>query len=119
MRMTQRIKAAGVAAALALAGAAHAGTVDTIKKRGELVYNGGLFSVLFPGVPTNMRINSPSMTFDTWADSFGNMGAASHHPGGATFALGDAAVVFLDDSIDFVVYNYLGGRADGNAASIP
>lgn len=94
-------------------------TLMLCEKRGELVYNGGVFSVLFPGVPTNMRINSPSMTFDTWADSFGNMGAASHHPGGAAFALGDGAVVFLEDSIDFVAYNHLGGRADGNATSIP
>ncbi|KAG1245150.1 hypothetical protein G6F65_021393 [Rhizopus arrhizus] len=37
MRLTQLFKAAGVAAALTIAGAAHAGTVDTIKKRGELV----------------------------------------------------------------------------------
>jgi len=93
-------------------------TLMMCEKRGELVYNGGVFSVLFPGVPTNMRINSPSMTFDTWADSFGNMGAASHHQGGASFALGDGAIVFLQESIDFVVYNHLGGRADGNAASI-
>ncbi len=37
MRLTQQLKIAGVAAMLALAGPAHAGTVETIKKRGELV----------------------------------------------------------------------------------
>lgn len=37
MRLTHLFKTAGVAAALVLASAAQAGTVDTIKKRGELV----------------------------------------------------------------------------------
>jgi prepilin-type N-terminal cleavage/methylation domain-containing protein len=94
-------------------------TLMLCERRGELVYNGGVFSVLFPGVPTNMRINSPSMTFDSWADSFANMGAASLHSGGAFFAMGDGSITFLEESIDFVVYNYLGNRADGNSVSIP
>jgi hypothetical protein len=46
-------------------------------------------------------------------------GAGSHHPGGASFAMGDGAVVFLSDSTDFMVYNYLGTRNDGKSARLP
>jgi hypothetical protein len=33
--------------------------------------------------------------------------------------MGDGAVVFLSDSTDFMVYNYLGGRNDGKSARLP
>jgi len=45
--------------------------------------------------------------------------AASNHPGGAHFCMGDGAVVFLNDTMDYFVYNYLGGRADGQAVTFP
>ena len=93
-------------------------TLMLCERRGELGYWSGVYSVNFVGVPTGMRINSPSQTFDTWADWQNNMGAASYHSGGALFALGDGAVVFLQDSIAFDVYNYLGNRMDGKVASI-
>ena len=39
------------------------------------------------------------------------------HPGGAHFVMGDASVHFLPDSIDPFVYAWLGGKADGQAAT--
>ncbi|MCC9599583.1 DUF1559 domain-containing protein [Stieleria sp. JC731] len=39
-------------------------------------------------------------------------GFASHHAGGAQFALADGAVVFLSNRIDPQVYRYMGHRAD-------
>ncbi|MCE9630046.1 MAG: DUF1559 domain-containing protein [Planctomycetia bacterium] len=92
-------------------------TLMMCERRGELSYNGGVFSVLFPGVPTGMRINSPAQTFDTWSDSFANMGAASHHSGGAYFCMADGAVLFLNETIDFATYNYMGHKSDGQAMS--
>ena len=43
-----------------------------------------------------------------------NSGASSYHPGVFATSTADAAVHFLADTIDFEVYNYLGGRNDGN-----
>ncbi len=40
-------------------------------------------------------------------------GFGSHHHGGSVFAFGDAHIRFLDDAIDFQVYQHMGGRADG------
>ncbi len=40
-------------------------------------------------------------------------GFASHHLGGAVFAFGDGHIAFLPDSIDPVLYQRLGNRADG------
>ena len=41
------------------------------------------------------------------------LGFKSAHPGGAIFAMGDASVHFLTESIDMLSYQYLGARADG------
>jgi hypothetical protein len=35
------------------------------------------------------------------------------------FCMGDGAVVFLSDQIDYVLYNALGGKADGVASRLP
>jgi prepilin-type N-terminal cleavage/methylation domain-containing protein/prepilin-type processing-associated H-X9-DG protein len=40
-------------------------------------------------------------------------GFKSPHPGGANFVLGDGAVTFLSENIDFRTYNRLGDRHDG------
>lgn len=69
-------------------------------------------------LPTGMRINSSSMTMSS-SDYKENMGASSHHDGGAFFCMGDGGVVFLNDSIDFLLYNQLGNRADGAVVRLP
>jgi prepilin-type N-terminal cleavage/methylation domain-containing protein len=74
------------------------------------------------------RINAALRTPDyppsgpiSWAEdiqnrNMGQFGFRSHHPGGATFLLGDGAVKFLKDSIDVTrVYWSLSTR-DGNEA---
>ena len=74
-------------------------------------------------VNTLTPINFPSCTetlgiecysWDAWGSS---LGFKSAHPGGAHFVMGDASVHFLPDSIDPFVYAWLGGKADGQAAT--
>jgi hypothetical protein len=86
---------------------------------GDLHGWGGVFSGNYQGVPTNMRINSPSILRDDESSWNRNMGAGSYHPGGATFCMGDGAVVFLGDDIDFAIYNALGGKSDGLTSRKP
>jgi prepilin-type processing-associated H-X9-DG protein len=45
-------------------------------------------------------------------------GFTSAHPGGAHFAMVDASVHFINDTIDHVLYNNLGTRAGEEAASL-
>lgn len=48
--------------------------------------------------------------FRTWNMS---MGFKSRHPGGAQFTLGDGSVQFLSETIDYMTYQRLGDRRDG------
>jgi prepilin-type N-terminal cleavage/methylation domain-containing protein len=93
------------------------------ERRGELSVWGGMFSVNVHVLVTNMKINSPNMnttgaspgTNPTGLDQYKvSMGASSYHTGGAHFLMGDGAVRFISNNIDFATYNYLGNRADGN-----
>jgi prepilin-type processing-associated H-X9-DG protein len=43
----------------------------------------------------------------------------SRHPGGAMFLMGDGSIHFLSQNIDHQLYQYLGAKADGHAASVP
>ena len=43
----------------------------------------------------------------------------SFHPGGAQFALGDASVRFIPQTVNVLVYRALGGRNDGVPAQMP
>ena len=47
-----------------------------------------------------------------------DVGFKSAHPGGAQFLFGDGSVHFLNETIDYQTYQYLGAKADGQAASI-
>jgi prepilin-type N-terminal cleavage/methylation domain-containing protein len=44
-------------------------------------------------------------------------GFKSAHTGGAYFLLGDGSVRFLSENIDYTMYQYLGAKNDGHAAS--
>jgi prepilin-type N-terminal cleavage/methylation domain-containing protein len=46
-----------------------------------------------------------------------SMGFKSRHAGGAHFVMGDGSVKFLNQTIDYVMYQRLGDRRDGGAVS--
>lgn len=52
-------------------------------------------------------------------DRHGIFPARSMHPGGVLVALGDAAVRFVGDSVDPVLWQNLGSRNDGSAIQVP
>ena len=47
------------------------------------------------------------------------LGFKSMHPGGAMFCMGDGSVHFINETIDFQLYNELGTRAGGEVAQLP
>jgi prepilin-type N-terminal cleavage/methylation domain-containing protein len=47
------------------------------------------------------------------------LGAKSRHPGGAMFAMSDAAVKFFSQTIDHQTYQLLGDKCDGQSVSVP
>lgn len=86
--------------------------------RGELNYYMSQISVVNGAFVTGNRINSLSIG-DPANTALGynngvpyRNGAASLHPGGAGFCMGDGAVVFLTDDIATNIYNGLGCRDD-------
>ena len=93
-------------------------TIMVAERRAELTTMAGFTGREYVTVYTQYRINSASLNFTTDASSNGSI-AASPHSGGATFCMGDASVVYLEDNIDFAIYNYLGNKADGQQASLP
>ena len=93
-------------------------TVLMAERRAELTSHAGLIGFQFVTVYTQSRINSSSLNLTTDAAANGSI-AASNHPGGAYFCMADGAVQFLNDTIDFRAYNYLGNKADGQHASVP
>lgn len=86
--------------------------------RGELHFYTSQISVVGGAFITGNRINSafigdPADPTQFHSDGWPNrVGAASHHPGGAGFCMGDGAVRFLTDDIAFDLYNSLGCRDD-------
>lgn len=96
------------------------GTSNTfllLERRGELcVYPASMFSYNWQGAMTGMKPNSPNLHFDTDNDETAyrrNGGASSHHAGGVHAAMADGGVRFISNNINFVTYNSLGGKSDG------
>ncbi len=52
-------------------------------------------------------------------DRNGIVPARSLHPGGVLIALGDASTRFVPDSVELVVWERMGARADGEAVDLP
>jgi hypothetical protein len=52
-------------------------------------------------------------------DRNGIVPARSLHPGGVLVALGDASTRFVADSVEFVTWQRIGARADGEAVDLP
>jgi prepilin-type N-terminal cleavage/methylation domain-containing protein/prepilin-type processing-associated H-X9-DG protein len=65
--------------------------------------------------------NCRTTTFAPCAASSGNyvMAPRSRHPGGAQMVMADGSVWFATDSIDTIVFQQLGTKADGEVASVP
>ena len=75
---------------------------------------GILSSGYFGAVPTGLKINSKYIVKNDAGSSYlKNCGASSNHVGGANFLMGDGAVRFLSENIDFRTYNHLGGKSEG------
>jgi hypothetical protein len=78
----------------------------------------GLISTI---VPINWDSCSQERTLrcGCWDNWVSELGFKSVHVGGALFSMGDASVRFLEETISPYIYNSLGGKAEGQAVSIP
>ncbi len=79
----------------------------------------GMISTIYPmNVDTCTRDLSRGACrwWDNWSTNFG---FKSLHTGGVNFVLGDGSVHFLTQNIDHWTYQYLGGKSEGQVASIP
>ncbi len=68
----------------------------------------------FPVSSTHIPLNtleSATTAVNYWRIS----GFKSTHPGGANFVMGDGSVQFIQEAIDYYVYNRLGSRAGGES----
>jgi len=114
-------------------------TLMLLETRGELNNYRGLYT-RYQGTSTSIRVNSIYLNPTSLWYSGGNVGlsaplpppgspwplldmrttntgAASFHPGGVNVCMGDGAVQFLSDGIDFpTAYRQLGNRADGGGS---
>jgi prepilin-type N-terminal cleavage/methylation domain-containing protein len=74
----------------------------------------GAYSTNFPiigtSIPLNTMIENNPAVDDKW---YSACGYKSEHPGGANLAKADASVSFVQDSIDYFLYNAMGSRAGG------
>ena len=89
------------------------------------------FGANFPVAGTSIPLNTFVPGWETLNDKsnqdqihtlsphYRSCGFKSVHPGGANFCMGDGAVRFFDQSIDYRLYNELGTRAGGEAVTAP
>jgi len=94
-------------------------TIMIAERRPEWTSYGGIAGAESYGVSTQNTINSPNLDVTNDNSSVNATIAASNHPGGAFFCFGDGSVRFLEDWIQFDVYNRLGDRRDGQNVSAP
>jgi prepilin-type N-terminal cleavage/methylation domain-containing protein len=94
-------------------------TIMLAERRPEWSSYAGIAGAESYGISTQNRINSANYDVTNDNSSPNAMIAASSHVGGAFFCFGDGAVQFLNDSIAFDTYNYLGNRRDAQNASVP
>ena len=66
--------------------------------------------------PSQNRCNQWQINVDNWNISFG---FRSRHASGAQFVFADGSVHFLNQTMSHMIYNQLGCRDDGQAASAP
>ena len=80
----------------------------------------GAYSTNFPiagtSIPLNTReINNPNVD-DKW---YSACGYKSEHPGGVNFVYADNHIAFLQDTIDYFIYNAMGSRDGAEGDSPP
>jgi prepilin-type N-terminal cleavage/methylation domain-containing protein len=78
----------------------------------------GAYNPNFTVAPTTIPLNtmkSDNGTHDLW---WSTSGFKSLHGGGAYLAMGDASIQFINENIDFKLYNNLGTRAGGEPVSL-
>ena len=79
----------------------------------------GMISTIYPinyDTCTQDLSKGPCAWWNNWSTEFGFKSA---HPSGANFAMGDGSVHFVSETIDHWTYQRLGGRNEGEAASLP
>jgi prepilin-type N-terminal cleavage/methylation domain-containing protein len=83
----------------------------------------GVFSQNFPtsgtSIPLGTMVDRGVGKPGEGTEWFRSCGFKSMHPAGANFALGDASVRFVMNSIDYRLYNEIGTRAGGESAPVP
>jgi prepilin-type N-terminal cleavage/methylation domain-containing protein len=79
----------------------------------------GAFMPNFPVAPTTIPINTMVSDKGAHTDWWRSSGYKSLHPGGCHLVMGDNAVKFVSEGIDFRLYNALGTRAGGEIGSVP
>jgi hypothetical protein len=65
---------------------------------------------------TGNKNNDLNTCWDNWQNNYSFM---SRHPGGGQFALGDASVRFVSETIDLTLYRSLGTMQGGESAQVP
>jgi hypothetical protein len=63
--------------------------------------------------------NNNGLGCNGWRNWQTSQGFKSQHPSGAQFVFGDGSVHFLTASMDYRLYNALGGRNDKQRATVP
>jgi prepilin-type N-terminal cleavage/methylation domain-containing protein len=82
----------------------------------ERSQSGSLSFKAVNGCALNAVVNRNNGSYPNPAAYFNHLPFGSHHPGGATFALGDGRVSFVDDGVDFALYKDL-ASCNGSVAS--
>jgi prepilin-type processing-associated H-X9-DG protein len=84
------------------------------ERRAEVIATASAFTVMFPGAPTIMKLNSKWINPEDVQAYKHNWGFSSRHEGGAHFLFVDGHVRFINDAIDYETYCRLSDKADGN-----
>jgi prepilin-type N-terminal cleavage/methylation domain-containing protein len=76
-----------------------------------------LFTNVINFASTHITFNALNENVIT--DYWRNSGYKSYHPGGAHLLMGDASVHFVNEDIDYYLYNALGTTSGGESATVP
>jgi prepilin-type N-terminal cleavage/methylation domain-containing protein/prepilin-type processing-associated H-X9-DG protein len=103
---------------------------EVLPHKGDHTWNGWMhFNSLWTATtaPINFPVtgigepgwNTIPYSCNHWQNWQTSQGYKSNHPGGAQFVFCDGSVQFLPQTIDYMTYQRLGCRRDGNAVQIP